>query len=288
MRAKAARLVAKPIDAAGRSGGVVSDGMATRIHQATGETLLVPARKGGSWVGRITGNTGKSADDERVADGSVVAGRRSNVRGAKGPCCFAMSSVNMGGRGEMIKAPIDLQDLRRRIYVKAKAEPAWRFWGLYVHVCKRETLHEAYLLAKKNNGAPGIDGVTFEAIEAKRRGEFPRADTGRTGPAHTYRPMRNTAERDTQRRGQRSASWAYPPSATAWSRELSSSSWNRSSRLTSNRGRLATGRSGQLMKRCNGSPRPSSSARHASSTSICGPTSTTCGTSCCWRRWRVG
>lgn len=36
-----------------------------------------------------------------------------------------------------------LQDLRRRIYAKAKAEPAWRFWGLYVHVCKMETLREA-------------------------------------------------------------------------------------------------------------------------------------------------
>src|SRR6516225_6964315 len=75
------------------------------------------------------------------------------------------SSGKTGGRGEMIKPPIDLQDLRRRIYVKAKAEPSWRFWGLYVHVCKRETLTEAYALAKKNNGAPGIDGVTFEAIE---------------------------------------------------------------------------------------------------------------------------
>src|ERR1700758_1024058 len=76
------------------------------------------------------------------------------------------SSDNMGGRGEMIKTPVDLQDLRRKIYTKAKADTAWRFWGLYVHVCKMETLHEAYLLAKKNNGAPGIDGVTFEAIEA--------------------------------------------------------------------------------------------------------------------------
>ncbi len=40
------------------------------------------------------------------------------------------SFVKTGGRGEMTKAPIDLQDLRRRIYVKAKAEPSWRFWGL--------------------------------------------------------------------------------------------------------------------------------------------------------------
>ena len=44
----------------------------------------------------------------------------------------------------MTKAPIGLQELRRRIYRKAKAEAAWRFWGLYVHVCKLETLREAY------------------------------------------------------------------------------------------------------------------------------------------------
>jgi len=82
----------------------------------------------------------------------------------RGPAAYDFF-VNMGGRGEMKKAPIKLQDLRRRIYVKAKAEPSWRFWGLYVHVCKLETFHEAYKMAKKNNGAPGIDGVTFKAIE---------------------------------------------------------------------------------------------------------------------------
>ena len=65
----------------------------------------------------------------------------------------------------MIKAPISLQNLRRRIYAKAKAEESWRFWGLYVHICKMETLREAYQMAKDNNGAPGFDGVTFEAIE---------------------------------------------------------------------------------------------------------------------------
>jgi RNA-directed DNA polymerase len=67
----------------------------------------------------------------------------------------------------MTKTSSSLQDLRRGIYVKAKAEPSWRFWGLYVHVCKMETLREAYALARKNNGAPGIDGVTFEVIEAQ-------------------------------------------------------------------------------------------------------------------------
>jgi RNA-directed DNA polymerase len=72
----------------------------------------------------------------------------------------------------MIKAPIKLQDLRRRIYAKAKAEPSWRFWGLYVHVCKIGTLQAAYKLAKENNGAPGIDGVTFESVESAGRAEF--------------------------------------------------------------------------------------------------------------------
>jgi RNA-directed DNA polymerase len=66
----------------------------------------------------------------------------------------------------MTKPRISLQDLRRRIYAKAKTESSWRFWGLFVHVCKEETLHEAYRLARKNDGAPGVDGVTFAAIEA--------------------------------------------------------------------------------------------------------------------------
>ena len=67
----------------------------------------------------------------------------------------------------MTKPPVSLQELRRKIYVKAKAESQWRFWGLYVHVCKMEVLEEAYRLAKLNKGAPGLDGVTFAKIEAE-------------------------------------------------------------------------------------------------------------------------
>jgi RNA-directed DNA polymerase len=89
----------------------------------------------------------------------------------------------------MTKAPISLRDLRRRIYRKAKAEPAWRFWGLYVHVCKLETLREAYRLAKQNNGAPGIDGVTFEAIEAEGR-EAWLQQLGAELLGHSYCPTR--------------------------------------------------------------------------------------------------
>ena len=70
----------------------------------------------------------------------------------------------------MTKTLMKLHDLRRKIYAKAKADKAWRFWGLYVHVCKKETLLEAYQRTKKNNGAPGTDGVTFKDIEASPGG----------------------------------------------------------------------------------------------------------------------
>ena len=89
----------------------------------------------------------------------------------------------------MTKTPISLQDLRRRIYAKAKAEPSWRFWGLYVHICKLDTLREAYRLAKANNGAPGSDGMTFEAIEAEGVEPFLQQLQDAL-VTRTYRPMR--------------------------------------------------------------------------------------------------
>src|SRR6267154_515770 len=93
------------------------------------------------------------------------------------------------GKGDMTKTPGSLQDLRRSLYIKAKAEPAWRFWGLYVHVCKMETLQEAYGMAKKNDGAPGIDGVTFEAIEQSGEESFLQQIRDEL-VSNTYRPMR--------------------------------------------------------------------------------------------------
>jgi group II intron reverse transcriptase/maturase len=72
----------------------------------------------------------------------------------------------------MIKAPIGLQELRRRIYRKAKSEETHRFWGLFVHVAKIETLAEAYRIAKRNGGAPGIDGPSCEDVEAAGLGVF--------------------------------------------------------------------------------------------------------------------
>jgi group II intron reverse transcriptase/maturase len=87
-------------------------------------------------------------------------------------------------------ASISLQDLKRRLYDKAKAEKAKRFWGLYVHVAKLETLRTAYEIARKHNGAPGIDGVTFAAIEASGV-EGWLAQLRDELVTRTYRPLRN-------------------------------------------------------------------------------------------------
>lgn len=87
----------------------------------------------------------------------------------------------------MRKPTVGLQELRKRIGERAKSAPAHRFWGLYVHLTKVDTLEAAYLEAKRNNGAPGSDGIAFESIEAAGRSEFLRelADELRDG---TYRP----------------------------------------------------------------------------------------------------
>ena len=72
------------------------------------------------------------------------------------------NASNLGeGRDEMTKASIDLQDLRRRLYVKAKADKSWRFWGLYVHVCKMETLKHCArrMLARVRFGDPHQGGM---------------------------------------------------------------------------------------------------------------------------------
>jgi len=90
----------------------------------------------------------------------------------------------------MIKTSINLHDLRRKIYLKAKADKTWRFWGLYVHVCKMEALKWAYRDAKENNGAPGIDGVTFKDIEKSGLEGFLEQIQSEL-VSETYRPMRN-------------------------------------------------------------------------------------------------
>lgn len=88
----------------------------------------------------------------------------------------------------MTKTSIGAQELRKRIGEKAKAEPHHRFWGLYTHVWKLDMLEEAYRLAKEKDGAPGVDGMRFEQIEAQGREKF-LEELSRELREKSYRPL---------------------------------------------------------------------------------------------------
>lgn len=87
----------------------------------------------------------------------------------------------------MTKPTISLQELRAKIGHRAKSAPAHRFWGMHVHLVRLDTLEAAYLEAKRNGGAPGTDGETFETIESRGRGAL-LAELAAQLRAGTYRP----------------------------------------------------------------------------------------------------
>src|ERR1700688_3382262 len=86
-----------------------------------------------------------------------------------------------------LATPTTIRTLQQKLYCKAKAEPAYRFYLLYDKIYRGDILRHAYALAKANQGAPGVDGVTFAMVEAYGEERW-LEEVGKDLREHTYHP----------------------------------------------------------------------------------------------------
>jgi RNA-directed DNA polymerase len=85
-----------------------------------------------------------------------------NSGGGKDPCFWCVCEGNAS-----LEMPDKVRELQNKLYRKAKSEPGFRFYQRYDKVYREDVLLRAWVLAKANDGAPGVDGESFEDIESK-------------------------------------------------------------------------------------------------------------------------
>ena len=68
------------------------------------------------------------------------------------------------------RLPEHLSNLRKKLYIKAKQEPRFRFYVLYDRIYRKDVLAAAWQQVASNKGAPGVDGVSIEDIQNSSEG----------------------------------------------------------------------------------------------------------------------
>ena len=89
--------------------------------------------------------------------------------------------------GKRLETPEKIRNLQKKLYVKAKAEPDFRFYLLYDKVCREDILEHAYRVSRANAGAPGVDGVSFADIDLAGAQEW-LSGIRKSLRERTYRP----------------------------------------------------------------------------------------------------